>query len=97
VVNSPYWYGGRGRGRGIFALDHFQKGGLLAVEVVIGALDEGDLHAGGHPGGVDLGDGAAQPRELGLVGGLGGHQDSVGADAVGGDEGAFDDHVGVGP
>ena len=48
-------------------------------------------------GGPSLGGGLADPREFRLVGGLRRHDDAVGADAMGCDQGPFEHQVRVRP
>ena len=86
---------GRGdAGEGLSAVEHLEQGRLLAVEILGRALAY-DHGAVGPPGVLDLGQGGAEPLELGAEGGLEGEHDAVRIDRFGGDECPFDDPVGV--
>ncbi len=80
---------------GQLALHDLQQPGLLAVEVLVGAQDDGHALGACPAGGHHLRAGAAQP--LGLVGvpALRGEDHLPGADGVGGDERALDHAVRV--
>ena len=86
---------GRGdAGERLPAVDHLEERGLLAVEVLGRTLDDDEIAV--RPAGVlHLGQGGTEPFELGLERRLEGEDDPLGVDRLGGDEGPFDDPVGV--
>ena len=89
--------GGHEPGERGLALDDLEQAGLLAEQVVVGAEDDLDRHVARQPRGGHLLDGGGQALALGAEAGLGADVRGLGADREGGDGGALDHGVGVGP
>ena len=82
-------------GEGVAAVEGLEERRLLAVQVLVGALEHAEVDAFGPTGPLHLDDGGAQARHLGDEGALQPEDNAVRFHDPGRDEGAFDDCVGV--